>query len=62
MFGSTASRFALPGSDIDVLISHPNVTQAHTYNLLYETILQILISSKEFVEIEAIKTTKVPII
>ncbi len=62
MFGSTGTRFALPGSDIDVLITHPDVTQSYTYNLLYETILQILLESKQFIEIEPIKTTKVPII
>jgi hypothetical protein len=62
MFGSTANRFALPGSDIDVLILHPDVTQSHTYNLLYEAILQILLASKEFIEIEPIKSTTVPII
>ena len=46
MFGSTANRLALPGSDIDVLVCVPNVTCSFTYNLVYETVLQILIGSK----------------
>jgi len=31
MFGSTANRLALPGSDIDVLVCLNNVTQNKTY-------------------------------
>jgi DNA polymerase sigma len=62
MFGSTANRLALPGSDIDVLICVPNVTCSFTYNLVYEIVLHILIGSKEFDEIEPIKTSQVPII
>ncbi len=62
MFGSTANRLALPGSDIDVLVYCPHVTSSQTYNLLYEAILQIVVSSKEFDEIEPIKTCQVPII
>jgi len=62
MFGSTSNRLALPGSDIDVLVTVPNVTSNFTYNLLYETVLHILIASKEFDEIEPIKTSQVPII
>ena len=62
MFGSTANRLALPGSDIDVLVCVPHVTCSFTYNLLYETVLHILIASQAFDEIEPIKTSQVPII
>ena len=62
MFGSTANRLALPGSDIDVLVSMPGVTQNSTYNLLFDSVVHIIAASKLFDEIEPIKTAQVPII
>ena len=46
MFGSTANRLALPGSDIDVIVCVDHVSQSSTYNLLFDTILLILMASK----------------
>lgn len=62
MFGSTANRLALPGSDIDVLVCTDHVTMSQTCNLLYECVLAIIKKSGEFDEIEPIKTAAVPII
>ncbi|TNV78011.1 hypothetical protein FGO68_gene9181 [Halteria grandinella] len=62
LFGSTANRLALPGSDIDILISLPLVTVSHTYGLLYESIVAILQGSDLVEQVEAIRTAAVPIV
>lgn len=62
MFGSTANRLALPGSDIDVLVCVDHVTHNTTYNLLFDCVHLIIRNSQKFEEIEPIKTSQVPII
>ena len=53
MFGSTANRLALPGSDIDVLVVENNIANHN----LYEAVHRILIKSGEFEQIEAIRNS-----
>jgi DNA polymerase sigma len=45
MFGSTANRLALPGSDIDVLVCLDSVKDSPTYSLLFDCILNIILVS-----------------
>lgn len=62
MFGSTANRLALPGSDIDVLITVPHIANSQAYSLLFEVVEKLLRSSKDFVEVNPITEAHVPII
>eukprot|EP00347_Sterkiella_histriomuscorum_P015534 403356668 len=58
MFGSTANRLAFAGSDIDVLIMNDD----YGYSNLYNHVLQIIVESREFDDIDDIRNTAVPII
>lgn len=62
MFGSTANRLALPGSDIDVLITVPHIQSSHAYQLLFEVIEKLLRTSRDFTDVNPITDAQVPII
>jgi len=57
MFGSTASGFALKGSDVDILVFHPQVK----FNLLCDQVHQRLLKVKAFEYVERIYAS-VPIL
>ena len=56
MFGSTASRLALSGSDIDVLVMNTGDT------FIYDKCVKLLSESQLFESIDDIRTAEVPII
>ena len=56
MFGSTANRLALRGSDIDVLVINDKV------RFLYDEIAKLMIESPIFDEVDDIRDAEVPII
>ncbi len=62
MFGSTANRLALPGSDIDVVLWVPGIEDSQTFSLLFDVVTMLLLDSKDFIEVIPICDAAVPII